>query len=153
MLVALNSSREARRGVLVFTASSFFFPPPPPFFLSNFKYIFFMFASSVSAIKPGGSARADFTHTPSSIQQAGGVVGFSLVFSTHIFLGGVQKNIFQRLLAPKPSMLLILYLFKKKISFIISKEQSSRINNIGFNVIKSLKLNQSGLFSYTCAGK
>lgn len=119
----------------------------------------FAFASCVSAIQAGGFARADVTPTPGSIQQAGGGAGLSLVVHTHVFLGGVQKeNIFQRLLAPKPPVLLILWMFKKKISFSVSKEQSSgmSIKNVGFNVIKSLKLNQSGLFffcSYTCTGK
>lgn len=43
-------------------------------------------------------------------------------------------------------MLLILWMFHKKMDFSISKEQSFRINikNAGFNVIKSLKLNQDG---------
>lgn len=74
----------------------------------------FAFASYVSAIKPQGFARADFTPTPGSIQQAGGGTGLSLVLSTHIFLGGVQKeNIFQRLLAPKPPVLLIMDIWKE----------------------------------------
>jgi len=69
----------------------------------------FAFASCVSAIQPGGFARADFTPTPGSIQQAGEGAGLSLVVSTYVFLGGVPKeNIFQRLLTPKPPVLLIL---------------------------------------------
>lgn len=50
-------------------------------------------------------------------------------------------------------MLLIFWMFKKKISFSVSKEQSSRMStkNAGFNVIKPLKLNQIGLFFLTPA--
>lgn len=47
----------------------------------------FAFASCVSAMQPGGFARAEFAPTPGSIQQAGGGAGLSLVVSTHIFLG------------------------------------------------------------------
>lgn len=119
------------------------------YFSSNcFKHVFFMFAfaSCVSAIQSRGFGRADFTPIPGSIQQAGGGAGLSLVVSTHVFLGAVQKeNIFQRLLAPRPPVLLLLWLFQKKMNSSISKEQSFRINikNAGLNVIKSLKLSQN----------
>lgn len=106
----------------------------------------FAFASCVSAIQSRGFGRADFTPIPGSIQQTGGGAGLSLVVSTHVFLGAVQKeNIFQRLLAPRPPVLLILQMFQKKMNFSISKKQSFRINikNAGFNVIKSLKLSQN----------
>lgn len=104
-----------------------------------FKYVFFMFAfaSCVSAVQSGGFGRADFTPIPGSIQQAGRGAGLFLVVSTHVFLGAVPKeNILQRLLAPRPPVLLILWMFQKKMDFSISKEQSFRINikNAGFHV-------------------
>lgn len=50
-------------------------------------------------------------------------------------------------------MLLIFWMFKKKIIFSVSKEESSRmsIKDVGFNAIKPLKLNQIGVFFLTPA--
>lgn len=91
MLLVLSNAREARRGTVVFTPLHFFSLLHLYFSSSCFQYIFFMFASAsyVSAIKLQGFARADFTPTPGSIQQAGGGTGLSLVVSTRIFLGDV----------------------------------------------------------------
>lgn len=114
----------------------------------------FAFASCVNAMQSGGFGRADFTPVPGSIQQAGRGTGLSLV-STHVFLGAVQKeNIFQRLLAPRLPVLLILWMFQKKMDFSISKEQSFRINikNAGFHVVKLLRLNQDGGFGVWFGG-
>lgn len=113
----------------------------------------------------GALARADFTPIPGTIRQAGRGAGLSLVVSTHLVLGAEQKeNIFQRLLAPRPPVLLILWMFQKKMDLSISKEQSFRINikNAGFDVFKLLRLNQDredlgfglvGFFCHVCAGK
>lgn len=122
-LSRLKGSKRRHRGFL----------PPRHFSLLHFhfssicfKYVVFMFAFAtyISTVQPGGFARPNFTPTPGFIQQAGGGAGLSLVVSTHIFLGDVQKeNIFQRLLAPEPPVLLIVWMFKNKISFSVSKNR------------------------------
>lgn len=155
MLLVLNSSREARRGTVGFASSQFFSPPLPFFFqLLQRCFLHVCLCQLCQCHTTRGLCQSRFHSHPWLHPLGWKRRGLSLVVSTHVILGGVQKDdIFHRLLAPDPLVLLIFWMFKKKISFSVSKEQSSRMStkNAGFNVIKPLKLNQIGLFFLTPA--